>query len=471
MVKTVNFNLIRLALRWSMLGLFAFALLVGRQALAQVGPNGFPPQMAPPGMAPPGMAPPAMAPPGIQPAGYSMGHPANTQMSHQGLWYHDYETPMYGSFQYEDNIREERLPDDRGFLYGESPIDQFIKNVAKSTWVRVEYMNYRFENPGSALLGTDVLGIVNPRDEFPVTVSNQNFGNARVADLGAISLRDNNGVRTTIGIPIGKTVLEANIMSFEESSDHFVEDELGVRMNPPGVPPSVVPIPPLFIATSTKLNGEPANNLFLYDNRFEARYSTDFWGVEANLVIDTSIANQNLKLRPIVGFRYMELTERLTQLGVFDQQGGLDPPLNSIIDSEVDNRIYAPQVGLRFEGSVSRVSFGLEPKVGMGVNVFDANVNVIQLRSPADPTIFSEDADEKFSPYGNLTAYLRWHLSQNVSFYLGYDFLWLAKVSRPFANINYNDNGSQNDAAIVVDPGFDNMTIQGVTVGAEFRFR
>ena len=44
-------------------------------------------------------------------------------------------------------------------------------------------------------------------------------------------------------------------------------------------------------------------------------------------------------------------------------------------------------------------------------------------------------------------------------------------ISRPADNIFYNDNGSAQPAGIVVDPSFQRMVWQGLTVGGELKFR
>ena len=180
---------------------------------------------------------------------------------------------------------------------------------------------------------------------------------------------------------------------------------------------------------------------------------------------------EGLIVRGLGGFRYFDFHERLFQRGTFNQQGALDPPLVSDIDSDVNNRVYAPQLGVRFEYVHPWVTFGFEPKVAFGVNTIDADVSTNHLRSPGDPAVSTRKSDTRFAPVGDFSVYTKLHLRDNLTLNVGYQIIIADGISRPANNIFYNDNGPSQPAAIVVDPGFRRMIWQGLTLGGEIRFR
>src|SRR5262249_2274599 len=141
------------------------------------------------------------------------------------------------------------------------------------------------------------------------------------------------------------------------------------------------------------------------------------------------------------------------------------------IDSDVNNRVYAPQLGVRFEYVHPWVTIGLEPKVAFGVNTINADVSTHHLRSPGDPTVSTRKSDTSFAPVGDFSVYGKLHLRDNFTINVGYQIIIAGGISRPANNIFYNDNGSAQPAAIVVAPTFDRMIWQGLTLGGEIRFR
>ena len=387
------------------------------------------------------------------------------QIAPDGIAVRDNHTPFYQGMPVGyDGIVTEQLPEDSGGFYGESPADIFLSRLVKNTWVRLEYLHWNFDRPGDALLGTAVQGVVDPREPFVVTVGTQQDGVAHVEDLGDLYLRDNQGLRVTVGIPFTTGSIEANAFSFQSGTDSLerIID-----------PPPTGTLLQEFVATSTFLNGQQSQNLFLYDQSFRADFESDLWGAEVNYLADPLVPGEGFKIRPLVGFHYWHIEERLTQVGVFDQNGYLvDSPLVSTIDSQAGNRIYAPQLGLRMELVHKWFTIGFEPKIAFGVNVFDAQVLADQIRGFDDPTVVTKERGEKFAPVGDFEVNGRIHVTDALSFFLSYHITVASGITRPQYNIYYNDFGT--DAArtgIVVNPAFDHMIMQGLSVGGEFRFR
>ncbi|NOX52872.1 MAG: BBP7 family outer membrane beta-barrel protein, partial [Planctomycetes bacterium] len=362
-----------------------------------------------------------------------------------------------------DGIVTERLPEDAGGFYGESPVDAFLLQTFKNTWVRLEYLHWNYERPGDTTLGAPLLGVDDPRQTFPVTVGTTLQGFAYVENLGPLNLRDNQGLRASIGLPIGAGAIEANIFSFQEGRsglDRTIED------------PPVGSSTGTYIATSTYLDNQRSRNVFLYDVSFAANFTSDFWGAEINYVVDPLVPGPGFKIRPLFGFQFFDLEERLTQIGVFDQNGFLTTPQVTTIDSIAKNRIYAPQLGVRIEYVHRWFTIGVEPKIAFGINVYEDRVLADQVRSIADPTVVTTSRDEKFAPIGDIEVRGQVHLTRNFSLFISYQILIAAGITRPQNNIYYNDFGPNAPlSGIVVRPAFDNMVIQGLSVGGELRFR
>lgn len=360
-----------------------------------------------------------------------------------------------------DGLITEQISGDRGFHYEDTPFDRFLTAAAKSTWIRVEYLQWNFDKPGGALLGSSVAGVVDPSRPFQVTIAGQP-ATAQVPTTRNLKFQDVQGIRGSIGLPTSAGTFEANYFAFGSSKS---SEFLAVAPADPLAPELQVQF-----ATSTRLDGQPSNNLFLYDSSFQFFQTTRMSGAEANWIANSPY-DTGFIVRPLAGFRYIDARERLFQQGTFDQQGLLDPPLVSNINSTVINRIYAPQLGMRFEWVDQWFTLGFEPKVAFGVNQFDATVRTDRLRSAGDPTVITTDGGNQFAPIGDFSVYGKVHLRDNFSLFVSYQLMVAGGISRPAENIFYNDNGSANPAAIVVDPDFQRMVWQGLTIGGELRFR
>ncbi|MFM9963970.1 MAG: BBP7 family outer membrane beta-barrel protein [Planctomycetaceae bacterium] len=360
-----------------------------------------------------------------------------------------------------DGLITEQISGDRGFDYEDSPVDRFLTAAAKSTWIRLEYLPWRFDGPGDSLLGSPVAGETDPSEPFQATIAGQP-ATVQIPTTRGLLFPNVQGIRGTVGLPTSAGTLEANFFAFSRtSSGQF----LAVAPPSPTAPELQIQF-----ATSTRLNGQISNNLFLYDSSFELFQSTRLFGTEANWVANSPYEN-GFVVRPLAGFRYIDFQERLFQRGTFDQQGLLPTPLLSDIDSNATNRIYAPQIGMRFEWVDQWFTVGIEPKVAFGINQFDANVRTVRLRSPGDPAVSTTADGSHFAPIGDFSVYGKLHLRDNFSLFVSYQLMVAGGISRPADNIFYNDNGSAQPAGVVVSPSFQSMVWQGLTIGGEVRFR
>lgn len=366
-----------------------------------------------------------------------------------------------------DRMITERLPNDRGGSYEDTPADRFLSSLLRATYYRVEYLNWTFREPGRVLLGSGVAGQIDPSRDFEATISS-NVGTVRVPTTDRLRFNDTQGIRGTFGITTSAGDFEANYMAFQKHESDFFE------IIPPA--PILSPADQTLLATSTLSNGALGTNLFIYDRSFRMTQTGRFTGAETNWVWATPYV-EGLAARPLIGFRYFQFQEQLNQRGVFDSQGGLldgqgqPTQLVSEIDSGVTNRVFAPQLGMRLEYLSRWVTLGAEPKVGFGLNSFDADVTTFRLRSPGDPRVRSSESGNHFSPIFDLSLYARLHLRQNFTLSVGRQFLYASGISRPAENIFYNDLGTGSpNAAIGVNPAFQPMFWHGWNFAAELRF-
>ena len=357
---------------------------------------------------------------------------------------------------------------DNGWNYENTPLDDFLGDVARNSYFRLEYLNYSFKNPGDQILGSPLLSQADPSRPFQVTDGGgQLAGEARVATTGNLQYPDVQGIRGTVGIPLVGGTLEANIFYFAQVQDQSLIDRLGDQLlNQPLNPLE----PPQFIATSTLTNGQVGNNLLLYDDSFSTNISADLWGSEINYVFDAYLPQPMFQLRPLIGFRHLDFQEELNQIGVFDQQDLLATPLVSRISSYSENRIYAPQIGVRGELVSRWLTLGIEPKLAAGINVYETSVITQALRSPGDPLTKTTETGEEFSVVGELNLYAKFHIRQNFAITVGYQATFMDQVARAHSSILYNDNGANADPAVVTKTSLKRFDFGGINVSGELRF-
>src|SRR5262249_22673706 len=153
---------------------------------------------------------------------------------------------------------------------------------------------------------------------------------------------------------------------------------------------------PQDIGTSTLFNGQVSDHIFLYNVSYQAIFQSRVWGAEANYLTDAQDPEALLQCRGLAGFRYINLTERLTQRGVFQDflLGG--PPVVTTIDSLAMNNLYGAQIGLRAQLVTSWLELGITPKLLFMGNTLAASVFTNHFRSNNDGTFASNDVTSTF---------------------------------------------------------------------------
>jgi hypothetical protein len=317
---------------------------------------------------------------------------------------------------------------------------------------RTEYLLWSFSKPGNQLLGSPVLGVPDPTVPRDIFDPLGNFiGTASVPSLAMTQLRNVSGARETVGIPLVFGSFEGNVFGFGRVQDRVVRTDL--------------------VGTSTFVNGQLADNIELYNAGFSANMVSQLWGAETNIFIDGPRSNL-FSLKPMIGFRYLNLEENLYQRGTFvpDPTTGL-APINSQIDSGTLNNIFLPQIGLRTQFETKYVTVTIDPKFGLGPNKYHNLVRTYHFRSNGDPEVITTDDATQLAPVVDLGVTGKLNITPKFSLTAGYNLLYVSGISRPQGNIFYNDNGPlPTPPGVVVQTNKTDIIFYGLSLGGEFRY-
>jgi hypothetical protein len=70
----------------------------------------------------------------------------------------------------------------------------------------------------------------------------------------------------------------------------------------------------------------------------------------------------------------------------------------------------------------------------------------------------------------DLKGYTNIMLSQNVSAYIAYNFLYAGNVTRSYNDIIYNKNANTNQSDFGLEKQLSNVVLQGISMGFDFRY-
>lgn len=421
----------------------------------------------------------------------------------------------------------EALPDDRGFAFGDTLLEKAIKNSLRHGFFRLEYLNWNLTQPTSDYLGaasvvplnevydgsrgvfipglTDLPTVISPIGgqtiSDPVDVlgtggtASYNL-NGTVPLTDGISLANLPGIRGTFGLPFGPGMVEASFFGLgpRSSSDSIVNPydarndifvgrpqlqdfSLGSGTDPDQyLYRGYVAAQPVLIDGSTIGIGGAAPFL-VYDVSYFRTWRSNVWGTEANYVLDAFNPNEDFQVVPTFGFRYLNIRESLSQSGQYYATAVTTAPPGPApttrrIDSESNNNIYGPQIGLRMQWVRPRFTIGFEPKAVIGVNTYTSRLNTFQVLSATDPSQNLERTSTTFGPILNFSVNSKIKLTEHIGVYVSYDFLFTGMLSRPDSIVNYNVSsgaltGTTPSSAFSLNRSTDDMIIHGVTVGGQ----
>jgi hypothetical protein len=454
--------------RPNLLSLAAAAVLLSiasSEALAQ-----YAPQYGPPGYGGPEYGPPQQ-----------QGHPPVFQMPRS-----QYQAPVVDHYV-------EHAP----ALWDENrPIEHFLHEVTSRSWVRLEFMQWSFQESKTGTIGAPVSGLqrLPPNSslegvQIPVAINNNlNGGNTAGLSLfpqaDSLDLIDTPGARGTLGVAMNGGDLEMSFFGFEQKSDVAAYNNIdGPRQILAGlvVPGSLaVPIDPALgtatnpnyaipLLTDGAVTDVAGLNSLIFDKSLQARYGSQMWGTELMFLTDRYIPGEGLGFQWLGGLRYTNLDESFGIHGTFDG-GAAVADRTTDINSAVNSNYYGPEMGARMSVNTRWLTLSATPRIMMGLNDYTARLTSNALGTGA--TSF-ESHKINFGTITQINLAAEVHLSTKFSVYGGYDFMWLTQVSRPDQNVYYNSI-SGGAAGFTPDirqnVGFSNFAANGFSLGAVFRY-
>jgi hypothetical protein len=387
--------------------------------------------------------------------------------------------PYYGPAQSPDdyvdpNIVTELLPPDRGLWWDvDLRLNQAVQGTMHNMWFRLEWLSTEIDAPGNTLLGANMSTVPDPRQPFDVQLPNGVVTTAVVLDTSSVNFDNINGLRGTWGVPLSFGHIETAVWGTENSTSRINTDVI----------PSIDPLAPAqVVATSLLTNGAQGTTVLLYDLDFQAKYSTELFSAESNLYYNYQAPRMGLRILPLAGFRFVDYDEALVQKGSYDNSSGLNfnppgiliDPIDRRIESVVDNDVYGLQTGLRTEFVHNFFTLGIEPKVALGVNHYEARVSTNNLRDSPYPPIVDDGLTESketqniVAPYFDWSMYAKVHLSQSFHLRAGWNFTWFSNISRADDNIYYNDNGIANPPAVRARAEEESLSVSTFSFGGDW---
>ncbi|WP_197453544.1 BBP7 family outer membrane beta-barrel protein [Caulifigura coniformis] len=346
------------------------------------------------------------------------------------------------------------------FYDSDSQIDLVIRETIRRSWMRVEFLHWNIKDPGNHLLGAET-ATVDPREPFPAFDPGniQRAGvTAFVPTTGDVKFDSLPGMRLTIGAPTEWGTFEADIWAIMNASTTLSFDpEFDGLTGLTNIP-----------AVTLTVNGGPSDTqMILFDNGYDAELRSGMWGTQGNWIGNPVTPQNTLCLSPVVGLRYIKFDEELRISGN-DIATGTSPR----ITSKSNNNFVGPQVGVRASLDSKWMSLGLEPKVMLGINRHQDSVRTSQIFDVSNPNTLSTNEDTDFAPAFNLPGYAKLHLSENFSFFAGYELLWLSNATRATEQVVYDSPAiSTNPGQIRVKKHREQVYAHGFMVGGELRFR
>lgn len=348
------------------------------------------------------------------------------------------------------------IPDDTGWLYEDTPLEQGLKNIFRHSFFRVEYLLWDISDPGNNVLGEPTGDGSDPREVQNVT--DPNTGAA--VDLFSLStdnirINENNGIRGVYGLPLATGTFEMNVWALRSSNDRQFGDDYVAQ-----------------VGSYLLTDGVPQGGLIVYDNNYQADLKTGVWGTEGNFIWEGSNPQEQFNFRPLAGFRYVSFDEALNQSGYYDDVNSSGATVETYrkIDQSVKNNLYGPQFGMRAELASERFTIGVEPKIMLGANTLKSSLRTQSVLTATDPSQYLTDTETTFGPVAEVNAFAQVRFTPYLSLYASYSFMWLGGLSRPAGNTVYNSSSVTDTSIFSQEIEYTDAILQGLTVGGQIQY-
>ena len=380
------------------------------------------------------------------------------------------------------------------------PIEHFLHEVASRSWVRVEFMEWSFREPGGGTIGSPVSGLQNvvPNNSVeginsPVQINNNlNGGNTAGFVLfpqsNGLSLNDTAGTRGTLGVAMNGGDLELSFFGFQQKNGELnwnnidgarqtlatvnaaAAAALGITLDP-SIGTSSNPNYAIPLKTNGVVTNVAGLNSLIFDKSLQVTMGSRLWGSEMMFLTERYVPGEGLGFQWLGGLRYTNLNEVYAIHGVSDG-GTTVADYMTNISSTVVNNFYGPEAGVRASYNNRWFTLSATPRVMMGLNDYTASTAANPLG--AGTTSFQHRKVD-FGSVTQLNMLAEVHFNTKFSIYGGYDFMWIPRLSRPNGNIDYNSipdttavTGFTPD--ITQHINYTNFSAKGFSLGAVFRY-
>ena len=357
----------------------------------------------------------------------------------------------------------------------QQPIEHFLGEVARRSWIKVEYLHWDFENPGNGNIGAPVTGIFSSSGQFEA-FDNLNgglsVGTSVIPNNGQISLNDTPGVRGTWGVNLNGGSAELNFFGTGEVTDTYSTGNIR-NFRDPAAPATGNEFSPNYIIPLLS-NGGVSDiatlNGIVIDDHLNVEMSSQMWGTELSLLTEAYLPGEGFTWQWLGGFRYINMDEAYNLVGV-NNTGGTVTDRVTTINSNTGNHMYGPEIGGRASLVHRWMTLSVTPRIAFALNDNSSTVSSDPLGTGVFTTATRSEVD--FTTITQVSFTGEVHLNANFSVYGGYDFMWMPRVSRPHSNITFDSTaavGGGFDPVIGLHKKLQNFAMEGLSVGAVFRY-
>lgn len=368
---------------------------------------------------------------------------------------------------YSPGLYSELLPQDRGWFYDhDSRLDLTLREMFRGSWLRLEYLNTQVHRDskqdvlGSETNLTDNAGVpfeILANDGVTVLIA-QGFSTR------GLRWKDMQGIRGSAGLKLtDELFLEGSAWGSQKQQVGIASPVLfpvGTVGFAGALLTNVAVIPSLTngnVGTGAVVFDDPGNQPF-------GHYNSQIFAADINFVSDLIDRNDGWVLKGLLGYRHEQYCEQLTFAGTRNNSTGifpggiLVPPIITFYDSRTQNYRDEFQFGLRSEWEAWRLTFGVEPKVGLGTNLAKSVYDETGIATTRDRSV-------QFAQSFDMDVYLKMKITEWMNLRIGYDLLWLGRVGVADSSVRNNDvGGVDDDRSSLV---YENRTIQSFTFGGE----
>ena len=349
----------------------------------------------------------------------------------------------------------------------EQPFERALAEVTKRSWIRLEFLHWNLDGPDSRAIGAPLLNPTNPL----IVPDNQNGGLPTgvgiTPNASGLGLNSTSGIRGTWGLDLSFADFELEFFGTEDKNDTFGFNNLaGFRtagaeaIGTVGLPNVVIPL-----LTNGGVADAATANFLIFDESFNAELESQLWGSEATFFTKPYLPGNGFQWQWLAGFRYLAYDETFRSTGVFNN-GGTQLDQVTQISADSTNDLYGPQVGFRTQVDSKWFTFSATPRVAFTLNnnTGSAFFNGVET---------GDDDDVDFTPIVQVSFKGEVHVTPNFSFYGGYDFMWIYRLSRPSDNLVFDSTpgvGGDFTTEIRQQTDLQSFAAEGLTVGAVLRY-